>query len=222
VPRIVDHERRRQDIAKVVSKLVLEGGTEAVTLRRVAELCGYSTTVICHYFASKVEMLTYTQRLAWQNGLNNVVKASTAGKDLLGCLEMCLPNTPKRWEDWHCWLAFWGLSHKEKAVKAAWREGKDVSHGILAMLVRKAQEEGEFDPACDPEETALHLQIAVNGIATLVAQDREAWPARRQREVLVQHIRRLGYIPKEIGTPAAAWSAPPRGTRHAAASQTGA
>lgn len=195
MPRIVDHEQRRMDIARVVSRLVLEGGAEAVTIRAVAKACGYSTTIVCHYFDSKHAMLAYTQRVAWQRGLGRIAAAAAAGKDLLGCLETALPNCPTNWEDWHCWMAFWGQAPATQGIDEDWRDGIVASHAVFVDLVRQAQERGEFDAAEDPLEAATALQIVINGIATLVAQVQADWPAGRQLEMLRKQLVHLGYRP---------------------------
>lgn len=195
MPRIVDHEQRRVEIAKVVSSLVLKGGAEAVTIRAVAEACGYSTTIVCHYFRSKHEMLAYTQRAAWQRGLSRMQKAARAGKDLPTCLDHALPNTSQRWEDWHCWMAFWGQSPATEGVEAAWAESVSTSKAVFIELVSAAQARGEFSPDEDPVEVATEIQMVVNGIATLVSQCRADWPPRRQRDMLRRQLKRLGHRP---------------------------
>lgn len=186
------------EIAKIVSRLVLKGGVEAVTIRGVAAACGYSTTIVCHYFRSKHEMLSYTQRVAWQRGLARIENASKAGKDVVTCLEHALPNTSQRWQDWHCWMAFWGQAPETEGIEADWRESTTVSKALFIDLVKRAQARGEFDPDEDPAEAATGLQIVINGIATLVAQERADWPAERQREMLRKQLLRLGYRPVAV------------------------
>ncbi len=195
MPRIVDHEQRRIEIARVVSDLVLKGGAEAVTIRAVAEACGYSTTIVCHYFRSKHEMLAFTQRAAWQRGLARIQKASRAGKDLPTCLDHALPNTEQRWQDWHCWMTFWGQSPSNEGVEADWAESVSASNAVFVELVERAQARGDFVMIEDPVEVATEMQLVVNGIATLVAQGRSDWPATRQRQMLRKQLRRLGYRP---------------------------
>ncbi|AOR75347.1 TetR/AcrR family transcriptional regulator [Novosphingobium resinovorum] len=196
MPRIVDHEQRRREIAKVVSGIVLKGGVEAVTIRAVAEECGYSTTIVCHYFRSKHEMLAYTQRVAWQRGLARIRKASRDGKDLLACLDFALPITSPRWQDWHCWLAFWGQTPDIEGIETEWSESSTVSNDVFVDLIVKAQARGEFDPTENARDVATDIQVAINGIATLVAIQRSDWPARRQRVILRKHLLRLGYRPR--------------------------
>jgi AcrR family transcriptional regulator len=52
MPKIVDHDQRRAELADVVLDLIAREGIKAVTTRSVAELSGWSTGVINHYFKS--------------------------------------------------------------------------------------------------------------------------------------------------------------------------
>jgi AcrR family transcriptional regulator len=52
VPKIVDHEERRRRLVEAVWALAVRGGTEQVTLRKVAEEAGVSMGQVQHYYPS--------------------------------------------------------------------------------------------------------------------------------------------------------------------------
>ncbi|WP_290646195.1 WHG domain-containing protein [Aquabacterium sp.] len=51
-------EQRRKAIIKIVRKLIRKGGLGDVSLRKVAELAGYSTTVVYSLFEDKAMLIT--------------------------------------------------------------------------------------------------------------------------------------------------------------------
>lgn len=51
-------EQRRKAIIKIVRKLIRKGGLGDVSLRKVAELAGYSTTVVYSLFEDKATLIT--------------------------------------------------------------------------------------------------------------------------------------------------------------------
>lgn len=51
-------EQRRKAIIKIVRKLIRKGGLEEISLRKVAELAGYSTTVVYTLFGDKASLIT--------------------------------------------------------------------------------------------------------------------------------------------------------------------
>ncbi|MFI5803638.1 TetR/AcrR family transcriptional regulator [Streptomyces sp. NPDC051561] len=52
MPKIVDHEERRGRLVEAVWALAVRGGTEQVTLRKVAEEAGVSMGQVQHYYSS--------------------------------------------------------------------------------------------------------------------------------------------------------------------------
>lgn len=51
-------EQRRKAIIKIVRKLIRKGGMGEISLRKVAELAGYSTTVVYTLFGDKATLIT--------------------------------------------------------------------------------------------------------------------------------------------------------------------
>jgi len=67
MPRQVDREERRREIATAVLRLVATRGAEAASLRAVASEAGVSMGAVQHYFTTKDEMLRFA--LAYGNTL---------------------------------------------------------------------------------------------------------------------------------------------------------
>jgi TetR/AcrR family transcriptional regulator, transcriptional repressor of bet genes len=67
MPKLVDHEQRRREIATAVLRLVTTRGVEAASLRIVASEAGVSMGAVQHYFTTKDEMLRFA--LAYGNTL---------------------------------------------------------------------------------------------------------------------------------------------------------
>jgi TetR/AcrR family transcriptional regulator, transcriptional repressor of bet genes len=67
VPKKVDREERRREIATAVLRIVTTRGVEAASLRAVAAEAGVSMGAVQHYFTAKDEMLRFA--LAYGNTL---------------------------------------------------------------------------------------------------------------------------------------------------------
>src|ERR671914_2558506 len=59
MPKVVDHEQRREELAAAVWRLAAHEGLEAVTVRRVADEAGWSTGALHHYFSDKEKLLLF-------------------------------------------------------------------------------------------------------------------------------------------------------------------
>ena len=111
MPRQVDHDVRRSEVAEVTCNLIAREGVEATTVRRVAEEANCSTTIVSHYFANKHDLLLFCYRMSAANSqarINAVIERNAA--DLQGCLEALLPLDHARQRDWAVWLALWSMA----------------------------------------------------------------------------------------------------------------
>ncbi len=59
MPKIVDHEARRRELAEALWRITRRDGWEAITLRGVAAEAGVSMGLVQHYFRSKDDMLRF-------------------------------------------------------------------------------------------------------------------------------------------------------------------
>ena len=57
MPKIVDHELRRRELAQAALRVIGRAGLEATTTRAVADESGWSTGVLKHYFDDKDHLL---------------------------------------------------------------------------------------------------------------------------------------------------------------------
>lgn len=192
MPLKVDHDERRREIARVVEDIVLDRGIEAVTIRDVAGRVGFSTTVVSHYFRTKLEMLVFTHQEARRRAEAAVRDAVRDGASLMACAELLLPLTDERWRDWHTWFAFWGMTPAEPSIDTERRTGSESAATLFEEVIAALRAAGRLDPAIAPAEAAIDLQLIINGIASLVAQDRPAWPADRQKAELRRQLSRAG------------------------------
>lgn len=66
MPKVVDHDVRRSEIATAVLQVIARSGVSGASLRSVAQEAGCSTGVIAHYFGDKEALLIGTLREAMQ------------------------------------------------------------------------------------------------------------------------------------------------------------
>ena len=57
MPKVVDHELRRRELARAALRVIGRDGLEAATTRAVADESGWSTGVLKHYFDDKDHLL---------------------------------------------------------------------------------------------------------------------------------------------------------------------
>lgn len=95
MPRPVDHDERRRQIARAALKLLSSKGPEGLSMRAVARELGGSLTVVTHYYSTRRELLLdLPQQLAqdWSEDLSELeAQAATPRARLRTLLAWLLP-----------------------------------------------------------------------------------------------------------------------------------
>ncbi|WP_018295977.1 TetR/AcrR family transcriptional regulator [Corynebacterium lubricantis] len=63
MPAIIDHDQRRNELARAALELAAHHGLEGVTIRRVATATGYSPGTVQHYFPTRADLIGRTLEL---------------------------------------------------------------------------------------------------------------------------------------------------------------
>src|SRR6201997_2101830 len=109
MPKIVDHEQRRDEIALVACRVVAEHGFDQATIVRIAREAGYTTGMVAHYFDTKQDIIIAALRLILRRIEERLTRpAGEAPSDLLMLLSEALPIDEHRYIECAFWTAFWG------------------------------------------------------------------------------------------------------------------
>lgn len=72
MPKIVDHEERRKEVARVTFETMKEVGPERTTVREIARKGGFSPSALNHYFRNKEELYGFAYAYLSDNVLQNI------------------------------------------------------------------------------------------------------------------------------------------------------
>ncbi|MFD8705841.1 TetR/AcrR family transcriptional regulator [Kitasatospora sp. NPDC059648] len=75
MPKQVDHQQRRETIARALWRVVEQRGATHLTLREVAQEAGISLGQLQHYFGSRAELLAFAMDLAGEQSALRVGRA---------------------------------------------------------------------------------------------------------------------------------------------------
>ncbi len=181
MPKIVDHEQRRNEIALVACRVVAEYGFDQATIVRIARQAGYTTGMVAHYFDTKQEIIVAALRLILRRIEERLNPDSGSGEpDLLALLTEALPVDETRYIECAFWIAFWGQVPADKRLKTinAWL------HQEYLRLFERCLARGWPDwsrwPSTIREQTLRSLVTFINGITASTVASRADWPAERQ------------------------------------------
>jgi AcrR family transcriptional regulator len=187
VPKLVDHEERRRQIAAALLRVAAARGLHQTGLREVAAEAGLSVRLIQYYFGTKEQLLLYaTQYLAAQ--LSDRVRAriaavggASAGPRAIieAILAEALPDDEDSREFNVIWTSYLALSLTDPGLAMGpLARGSDVVIDVIAAQLRAAQKAGQMPAGLDPGLEATSLVALSAGLGTSVlVRDRDAGQA---------------------------------------------
>ena len=144
MPKVVDHEQRRAELAAAVWRLASREGLEAVTVRRVAEEAGWSTGAVVHYFSDKEELLLFAFSTVADRVRTRLAEAAERAAEPMDLVRAwlveALPLDPDKQAEVRVWFAFLGLALTRPAFARAQRLTYRAWRGRVADLLQEAKE----------------------------------------------------------------------------------
>ena len=191
MPKLVDSERRRTDLAEAVWRVVRRQGLEGASVRGVAREAGLSMGSLRHYFGTQSELHVFAMRMIIER-IERRVAALELPADARRAAEVVLtellPLDPERAVENEVWLAFTARA----LVDAELRALRDESYDLLRQACRRwvmellAPDQSTSKARIDIETERLFALL--DGLAVHAAMRPEQFTARRQRAVLSQHL----------------------------------
>ena len=191
MPKAVDHDERREQIAQAACIVVANHGFEQATVVRIARAAGYTTGMLPHYFSSKQDIILAALRLSLLRIEARLSEAGKHGPDLLAVLTEALPIDESRFKECAFWTAFWGQVSTDSDARRlnAW------VHREYAKLYRKClathwPQSAHWPPALRTQ-VLLSIMAFINGLTASAVTSPADWPAARQVEQLSLQLQML-------------------------------
>lgn len=185
MPKIVDHDQRREEIAHVACQVIARHGFEQATVARIARAAGFTTGMVAHYFENKQQIVIAALRLIRTRMEQRLLRSSRGGETrLFKVLSETLAMDVQRFAECAFWTAFWG----QVAVDPAFKRINAAVHREYKRLYERCFEQ------CWPQWPGLPARVRaqvlasitafINGLTASVVTSRGDWPAERQVEQL--------------------------------------
>ena len=200
MPKRVDHEERRRQIADALLRAAATRGLHATGMREVAAEAGVSLRLVQYYFGTKEELVLFaTQQLAAQyaarvmariNGLKEAAGQARPRDVIAAILTEAVPADDERRTFTIVYTAYLALSLTDPAlaITPLIRNSSAVIDVIAAQL-RAAQAAGDMPAHLDPDLEAMILMTMSAGLGTSVLGGHSS-PGQAQA-IIDYHLRRL-------------------------------
>ncbi|WP_339184257.1 TetR/AcrR family transcriptional regulator [Oceanobacillus sp. FSL W7-1293] len=196
MPKKVDHQKRKIQIAETTWKVIVEEGIEQATVRKIAQASGLSVGAVRHYFATQSELLHFSMELVSDRVIQRA-KARKFSKDrdplelVTEGVSEVLPIDEERKIEMEVWLAFSAKVLVDKTLRelsdkvySDMHEGfKNVVHALQLLDIAKN--------GLDLEMEVNRLHAIVDGMAMHHLLNPEQFTHEEMMETLKYHLHSL-------------------------------
>jgi AcrR family transcriptional regulator len=191
MPKLVDHEERRRELAGAVWRVIRSRGIDAASIRNVANEAGWSPGALRHYFSTQSELLTFAMQMVVER-IEARVAALEPPADARSAVEQrlheLLPLDDERRAENEVWLAYAGRALVDPQLRARHEEVDEALREACLAALRELDRAGRLSPGLDLELEAERLHGLVDGLALHTAMRPDRMAPALIRSVLARHL----------------------------------
>ncbi|MEO3828002.1 TetR family transcriptional regulator C-terminal domain-containing protein [Actinomadura sp. B10D3] len=194
MPKIVDHEQRRRELAAAVWRVVREHGVQGASLRAVARQAGWSPSSVQYYFASQGELLDFAMRVVYDLTERRLARHDPPAdpRDAAFALfELLLPLDAQTRRANEVWLAFLSRALVDSAARELNLDGNRKIARVCRQALNLLAEGGCLRPGADLELETARLHALFDGVALHAVTDPERMPPDRALRIFEHHLTSL-------------------------------
>jgi AcrR family transcriptional regulator len=187
MPKIVDHDVRRDDIARAAFRVIRKKGVAKATIRDIARESGCSVGAVVHYIPSKDHIFLQAAEystLTIRGRMERAATEHTGLEALRHVLYEGLPVVGDMLGHWKIWFGFWQLSQRSELIRAATHDRYGESYRRYGKLLRAAQRAGEIRADLNLTDTTAALICQMDGMGVhVLVSGRPPSPAKLRGQI---------------------------------------
>ncbi|TWP45771.1 TetR family transcriptional regulator [Lentzea tibetensis] len=194
MPKVVDHEARRRELAEAVWRIVQRDGIDHASVRAVAAESGWSSGSLRHYFPTQDALLGFAMEMAFMRFLGRLEQVDPAlpSKEIVRRIihEMLALDEERRVES-AVLISFLPRSLVEPSLHELERTGTRALYDRFTRVFRRAQEAGELREGVDPAREARRIVALIDGLNMHHQQGADDMPDDEMITITDEHLDRL-------------------------------
>lgn len=196
VPKVVDHEGRRAELAAALWRVALRDGFDSVSVRSVAEESAWSAGALRHYFPDKTQMVLFAIDVAVESvrqriGEVNAAAGALSTELVQAHLEQLLPLDGERRLESEAWFALVALAHRDPSAAQRRTEVDELIRGAVGSAVAALEDLGALGAERTRTAEVMRLHALLDGmVVQLLARPPRLSP-QQARDILVRHLAEL-------------------------------
>lgn len=191
MPKIVDHEAKREEVVEAMWRVISRDGIEAATIREVAKEAACSTGTVQYYFKNKDELLLYAFcRASMRMGgrMWNQETGLSGAEVLRNVILESLPLDDERRLEWQIWVAFQGRAATNPMLLEEYNQWYIEYRSLIRGLIADGQRNGFFNADVDAAAEADAIITLIAGIGTQAILEPRHFAPEIQIDLVDRHL----------------------------------
>ena len=194
MPKIVDHDEKRKQIAEAAWNIIRKEGVEKVSIRRVAAEAGMSSGALRHYFSTQDEMLLFIMNYYLEEGKKRSQNKEWSENPVQAVEEVLLELVPideeKKIETSVWWiLALRSLT--SDTIKDKKDEMTDGTYELANSLIEILALKGVLSDSMNAELEKSRLTALIEGLSIHALLRPDVYSPEKVKEVIRYHLETL-------------------------------
>lgn len=194
MPKIVDHHKRKIQIAEATWKVIVDEGLENATVRKIAKAAGLSAGSLRHYFTTQSELLLFSMELVSERVKKRIEAKKYDGPPLKAMTEAIsevLPVDQERRIEMEVWFVFSAKALIDSKLKALSEKVYHDMHQGLGNIIQSLQSLELLKENAAAETEVDRLHALVDGMAMHHLLHPEIYTYTKMINTLKYHIQSL-------------------------------
>jgi len=202
LPKIVDHNERRQEVIRATWRVIAREGIANATTREIAREANCSSGILAHYFKDKADIMASAMLAAHQDVRVRADPNLTGLASLRQFMLECLPLDERRRFLAVVEASFWGQAVGNPRLLELNADETDSFRGRLRVRLQDARDQDELKPGVDIEAVILELHVLMDGVSIQAALSPRTAPKNKQQVAMLDAV--LDRIRRDNARPAPA------------------
>ena len=204
MPKLVDHDQRREEVAEAAWRVIGRDGIGGATLREIAREAGFTTGVIQHYFRDRDELLAFAASLISEQcavRLQEAIAIHPPGRARLRALLDVLVPANLRAARVAVLLGFWAQAATDPRHNAIYLRQYARLRACFREQIALAAAAGAVAPGHDLDDLTDHLIAFGDGLCMRAGLDPERYPQARRDHLIERALDALRHRPGRDASP---------------------
>lgn len=194
MPKIVDHEKRKVEIAEATWKVIVNAGLEEATVRKIAKEANISVGSLRHYFSTQSDLFGFSMQLVSDRVKKRIENKSYDGPPIEAMQELLsefLPIDQERRIEMEVWMVFSSRTLVDSDLKDLSEQVYGEIKSACATVIERLDDLGLVSPNLDNNMETERLYALIDGMALHSLLHPDRFSVQKMQAALKYHLEKL-------------------------------